>query len=73
VGESLFLYTDGLSECRNADGEEYGNRRLFHFLEEKARDGGAPSLLSCLDDLESFRGVSQITDDLSLMLITRSE
>ena len=72
VGESLFLYTDGLTEARNRDGEEYGLARVQKLA---ARHGGAePQALiaRCLEDLNSFReGVKQ-TDDLTLLAVKRA-
>jgi phosphoserine phosphatase RsbU/P len=70
-GDALFLYSDGLSECLNADGEEYGNRRLPEFLKGTRLDGTTDCLRSCLDDLAAFRQEQRLSDDLSVMVVSR--
>jgi sigma-B regulation protein RsbU (phosphoserine phosphatase) len=71
AGETLFLYTDGLTEARNRAGDEYGLARIQSWA---ARHSGAdPHLLisECLDHLSAFReGVKQ-TDDLTLLVVRR--
>lgn len=72
VGDSLFLYSDGLSECRNAEGLEYGENHLLQFLQRSA-SGSADGLLdACVKDLARFRKQNQLSDDMSLMLICRN-
>jgi len=71
--QSLVLYTDGLSESRNADGIEYGARRLREFVE--TQHGLNPVELSTafLNDLQAYSGAGQPNDDLTLMVIRRLE
>lgn len=72
-GESLFLYTDGLSETTNGRGETYGSRRVEAFA--RRLNGGPTSraLLECLQDLDAFRGNTPRSDDLTVMMIRRGE
>jgi phosphoserine phosphatase RsbU/P len=72
AGESLFLYSDGLSECLNAEGEEYGSRRLLEYLRTSTLDGTPGCLRSCLEDLAIFRQNNPVADDLSIMVVSRS-
>jgi sigma-B regulation protein RsbU (phosphoserine phosphatase) len=73
-GSLLFLYTDGLSEARNAEEVEYGAERLARVL-TRAVDGqaaGAEKLVSaCLDDLVAFHGHRRWADDLTIMAVRR--
>jgi phosphoserine phosphatase RsbU/P len=39
-GDSLFLYTDGLSEARSSNNEEYGEDRLAEVLTQRHGQGG---------------------------------
>jgi sigma-B regulation protein RsbU (phosphoserine phosphatase) len=72
-GDTLFLYTDGLSEARSADRQEYGIDRLAGLLEER-HELPVPDLIgACLDDLRAFRSGAPRTDDLTLMVIRRTE
>lgn len=71
-GDTLFIYTDGLSEARNGSNEEYGEARLNEMIAR--RRGLAPKALveACLEDLESFLDGAGLADDLSLMAIRRT-
>ena len=42
-GDRVVLFTDGVTEARNADGEEFGEIRLLRLLEE-SREAGAQDL-----------------------------
>jgi phosphoserine phosphatase RsbU/P len=70
-GESLVLYTDGLTEARNSDGVEYGTERMSRILAD-AR-GLAPEALAaaCLADLAGHVGNAPKADDLTLMVVRR--
>lgn len=71
-GDTLLLYTDGISEARNREGEEYGAARLAAALR---RHHGAPPedlVRACLEDLTAFRAGSPRTDDLTLLAVLRS-
>ena len=70
-GAAALLYTDGLSEARNAAGEPLGENNLRRWLAESAaqtRDAeGAKNFL--LARLAEFRGHAPLTDDQTLILI----
>lgn len=70
-GDTLFLYTDGVSEARSPANEEYGEARLLDFLSH--RPGLTPEGLigACLDDLEVFRSGQLWLDDLTILAIQR--
>ena len=70
-GDLLFLYTDGLSESRNPEGEQYSCDRIGRLL--RGINGEAPDAVvrSCLADLDVFRGGTPRDDDLTLMAIRR--
>ncbi len=72
VGDSLFLYSDGLSECRNPEGLEYGESHLLQFLQRNASGSTEALVTACVEDLARFRRQSQLADDMSLMLIRRN-
>jgi len=71
-GDSLFLYTDGVSETRGPSNVEYGIAALTSFL--AARHGARPAALTaaCLDELKRFGGAAPPADDLTLMVIGRA-
>jgi len=71
-GESLLLYTDGISEARGDSGSEYGITALSVAAGE--RYGWTPQQLvtACLRDVEKHSAGARQTDDQTLMAIQRS-
>jgi phosphoserine phosphatase RsbU/P len=70
VGDTLFLYTDGLSEARN-EGDEYGVDRVMTLVRQQAARTPAELIAACLDDLRAFAGTGPRLDDLTLLAIRR--
>jgi len=70
VGDTLFLYTDGLSEARN-EGDEYGVDRVMTLVRQQAARTPAELIVACLDDLRAFTGAGSYLDDLTLLAIRR--
>lgn len=69
AGDRVLLYTDGLVEARNANGELYGLDRLRSVMLEGMNDPlhDARSLL--VASLESFVGDADIRDDVTFVLL----
>ena len=73
AGDLLLLYTDGITEARNAAGEEFGETRLAAALK---RWGQAPAeeFLQHLEaELRSFTGDGALQDDLTLVAIKEKQ
>jgi sigma-B regulation protein RsbU (phosphoserine phosphatase) len=71
-GDALLLFSDGLSEARNAAGEEYGAARIIEDL-GRSLDAGAEELVrTCVTGLERFRGGRGASDDLTVMVVQRT-
>lgn len=71
AGDTMFLYTDGLSEAPHGD-DEYGVERVTHLVRQQATRLPAEIISTCLDDLRAFVDGS-ILDDLTLLAIRRTE
>lgn len=69
-GDTLFLYTDGLSEARGG-GDEYGVDRIAHLVRQQAARAPSELIAACLEDLRAFVGVGPRLDDLTLLAIRR--
>jgi phosphoserine phosphatase RsbU/P len=69
-GDTLFLYTDGLSEARCVE-TEYGVDRVMHLVRQHAGKPPAELIATCLDDLRTFTNGTPAQDDLSLLAIRR--
>lgn len=71
AGESLFLYSDGVTEAFDSDGNEFGDRRLIEVL---AAGGGLdPSslLAKVTDAVGRFAASEAQSDDITCMAIRR--
>ena len=69
VGDRVAIYTDGITECTDASGEEFGQERLCALLED-CGDMDLNATKRCL--LEALRlhaGQTAYEDDLTLLLI----
>jgi sigma-B regulation protein RsbU (phosphoserine phosphatase) len=72
VGESLFLYTDGLTEARNQIGEEYGLARVQGIANGHSSADPKALIAGYLEDLSGFREGIKQTDDLTLLAVRRT-
>lgn len=71
-GDVLLIYTDGLTEARNAEDEEYGEDRVIESLRSRSQVSARDVVNACLEDLERFLGRGAPSDDLTVMAIRRS-
>jgi sigma-B regulation protein RsbU (phosphoserine phosphatase) len=70
AGDTLILYTDGVSETHNGD-DDYGDERMEQML-RRCCDFDARSLVdACMTDLAAFRGHVAPADDVTLMAVHR--
>ncbi|MFQ5778570.1 MAG: PP2C family protein-serine/threonine phosphatase [Terriglobia bacterium] len=66
-GDTLVIYTDGVTDAMSDDGEDFGEDRLLETLEAN-RELSVPSLLSAVVTMvEKFSGREQ-EDDLTLLV-----
>ena len=72
-GNSLLLYTDGLSEARDHTDLEYGIERLSNLFANRVHDSSEGIIETCLSDLRRFQNGGSLSDDLTLMAIRRCQ
>jgi sigma-B regulation protein RsbU (phosphoserine phosphatase) len=70
AGDTLFLFTDGLSEARN-ECDEYGVERVKGLVREQASRPPAELIAACIEDLRAFVNGGQSFDDLTVMALRR--
>jgi sigma-B regulation protein RsbU (phosphoserine phosphatase) len=68
-GDRLYLYTDGLAEAANAQGEEFGIERFRARLLEGRELSLSQSLDSVLGLLDEWRGKEPLRDDVTLLAL----
>lgn len=69
AGETLLLYTDGVTEANNDLEEEFGIARLLTSINGSYADGPTGLLKNCVSAVESFRGGAPRNDDLTIMAV----
>ena len=70
-GDTLLLYTDGLTESRNPSNVEYGEDRLVSFVGHQRSIVPKELVAACLHDLATFRYGAPRLDDLTVMAVQR--
>ena len=69
-GESVLLFTDGLTEAENEGKELFGNERLVRYIKDKK---GTHIGKGLLDEIRKWRGNANVNDDLTLLEIWRDQ
>ena len=65
----LVLYTDGITESTNTDGERYGIERLETVVLQNRNKKAEELKNAIIDDLNSFSPLESAKDDLTLLVI----
>lgn len=71
-GDTLFLYTDGVSEARDRTGVEFGVARLAEFIAQQSVLPPEALAAACLKDVSAFSAGAPKTDDLTIMVLRRA-
>jgi phosphoserine phosphatase RsbU/P len=69
-GDTLFLYTDGVTEAQNLAEELYGERRLLDALEFVPRNDPAKMAHGIMESVALFAQGAPQSDDITIMAIT---
>ena len=64
-GESLVLYSDGVSEVEDPTGEDYQEMRLIHSLRDRFDHGAEAMVEGVFRDIHGFRKSSLPVDDMT--------
>jgi phosphoserine phosphatase RsbU/P len=67
-GDTLVLYTDGVTEATNADGEEFGESHLLDTLQSHAARPVGPLLHTVVAAVQQFSGGNDQQDDITLVI-----
>lgn len=73
AGDTLLLYTDGITEAANADDEEFGADRLARAA-SRARHAGAEAIADAVEfDLTAFIAGFPVNDDCTVVILRRDD
>lgn len=70
-GESLVLYSDGVSEATDIFGDEYGATRLRNVVRGGHEMHPSTLVAACRDDVLSFRRGAEQIDDVTIFVLGR--
>jgi phosphoserine phosphatase RsbU/P len=69
--DCLILYTDGVTEALDAEGEEFGMEKMIQSILAGAPDGAAAVITRLTDDLRTFVGKYPQHDDITMIVIRK--
>ena len=71
-GDTVFLYTDGLTEAFSDDGDLFGDERVMNAL-KSAQTGSVEDVIVAVEDcLNEFIGTTPLGDDLTMLVIKKA-
>ena len=69
-GDTLFFYTDGVTEAANSAGKMYSLERLQKFLNEFKETSSVKEILSSIhESLQKFSGETEQSDDITMLAV----
>jgi sigma-B regulation protein RsbU (phosphoserine phosphatase) len=70
--DCLVLYTDGVTEAIDGEGNEFGLERMVESVRASATNGAAAIVTQLIDDVRSFVGARPQNDDVTLIAIRKT-
>ena len=72
-GDTLVLYTDGVTEAMNVSGEQFGVQRLQSVFETRAPGNSNEAAHMIFEAVQTFAGGAAQSDDITCLTLRRSE
>ncbi len=73
-GDTVFLYSDGVSEAMNKDGEEFGLERMAQVLADNPASGDPKTVNEAVfEAVRAFAGDTPQSDDITCLTVCRRE
>jgi phosphoserine phosphatase RsbU/P len=70
--DCLVLYTDGVTEALNTDGDEFGLDRMIQSVRASATDGAQTIVKRIIEDVRNFTGSFPQNDDITVIAIRKT-
>jgi sigma-B regulation protein RsbU (phosphoserine phosphatase) len=70
--DCLILYTDGVTETLNAEGDEFGVDRMMQSVRASAANGSQAIVKKIIEDVRDFTGSIPQNDDITLIAIRKT-
>jgi serine phosphatase RsbU (regulator of sigma subunit) len=71
-GDTLVVYSDGLTDAENPNGEMFGEKRLLEIIEQEAPSGSHAVEQRFLKAIEDFTQGMPQTDDVTFVVVEKS-
>jgi phosphoserine phosphatase RsbU/P len=68
----ILLYTDGITEALDNEGNEFGLERMLASLQSAAKEAAQAIVARLIDDLRNFVGATPQNDDITLIVIRKT-
>lgn len=72
TGDVLIVYSDGLTEAQDGDGRFFGEERAMNLFAGLHGCSAREAMGRIRRELDAFRGAARLSDDLSLLIVTRT-
>lgn len=70
--DCLVLYTDGITEALDAEGDEFGRERMIRSVQASAQEGAAGLIARLTADVRTFAGGHPQNDDITLIAVRKT-
>ena len=70
--DCILLYTDGITEALDNDGNEFGLERTIGSVQSSAKEGAQAIVTRLIDDLRNFVGSTPQNDDITMIAIRKT-
>lgn len=70
--DCLLLYTDGVTEALDVNGDEFGFERMIQCVRDSAPHGAPAMITRLIDELRSFVGAQPQNDDITMIAIRKT-
>src|SRR6266487_3367194 len=70
--DCILLYTDGITEALDNEGNEFGLERTIASVQSSAKEGAQAIVTRLIDDLRNFVGSTPQNDDITLIAIRKT-
>lgn len=67
--DKIFLYTDGITECVNNEGAQYGERKFLKSILETVNQDAQTTKNKVWTNLENFREAAPLKDDITFVAL----
>jgi len=70
--DCILLYTDGITEALDNEGNEFGLERTIGSVQSSAKEGAPAIVTRLIDDLRNFVGSTPQNDDITMIAIRKT-